>query len=132
LNFQQQNANTATMNTDTPETDKNLDGREVIDRIYRERDEEREQRDALKDIFPQILIALQSGGCTADCSVNFLQEIPKEVRLVRERLERELAEEREETIRWMSIAEGRNAKDVAAAETDIETTENSNATLNQL
>jgi hypothetical protein len=51
------------MNTDTPETDKNLDGREVIDRIYRERDEERE-----------------------------------------------------ETIRWMSIAEGRNAKDVAAAE----------------
>ena len=79
LNFQQQNANTATMNTDTPETDKNLDGREVIDRIYRERDEERE-----------------------------------------------------ETIRWMSIAEGRNAKDVAAAETDIETTENSNATLNQL
>jgi hypothetical protein len=67
------------MNTDTPETDKNLDEREVIDRIYRERDEERE-----------------------------------------------------ETIRWMSIAEGRNAKDVAAAETDIETTENSNATLNQL
>jgi hypothetical protein len=46
-------------------------------------------------------------------------------RFVRERLERELAEEREETIRW-------NAKDVAAAETDIETTENSNATLNQL
>jgi len=132
LNFQQQNTNTDTMNTDTPETDKNLDGREVIDRIYRERDEAREQRDALKDIFPQILIALQSGNCTADCSVNFLQEIPKEVRLVRERLERELAEEREETIRWMSIAEGRNAKDVAAAETDIETTENSNATLNQL
>jgi len=99
----------------------------LIGRILRERDEAREQLDALKDIFPQILIALQSGNCTADCSVNFLQEIPKEVRLVRERLERELAEAREETIRWMSIAEGRNAKDVAAAETDIETTENSNA-----
>ena len=104
------------MNTDTPETDKNLDGREVIDRILRERYEVREQRDALKDIFPQILIALQSGNCTADCSVNFLQEIPKEVRLVRERLERELAEAREETIRWMSIVEGRNAKDVASQE----------------
>jgi hypothetical protein len=47
------------------------------------------ERDALRDIFPEILIALQSGNCAADCSVDFLQEIPKEVRLVRQRLERE-------------------------------------------
>jgi hypothetical protein len=119
------------MNTDTPETDKNLDGREVIDRIYRERDEEREQRDALKD-FSHNTYRATKRGLHGRLFREFLQEIPKEVRLVRERLERELAEEREETIRWMSIAEGRNAKDVAAAETDIETTENSNATLNQL
>ena len=60
----------------------------------RERDEARDQRDALKDIFPRILIALQSGNCAADCSVDFLQEIPKEVRLVRERLQRERDEAR--------------------------------------
>jgi hypothetical protein len=54
------------------------------------------ERDALRDIFPEILIALQSGNCAADCSVDFLQEIPKEVRLVRQSLERELDEARGE------------------------------------
>jgi hypothetical protein len=49
------------------------------------------ERDALRDIFPRILIALQSGNCAADCSVDFLQMIPKEVELVRQSLERELA-----------------------------------------
>jgi chromosome segregation ATPase len=62
---------------------------DVIEQLKRE-------RDALRDIFPKILIALQSGNCAADCSVDFLQEIPKEVRLVRQRLERERDEAREQ------------------------------------
>lgn len=49
-----------------------------------------DERDALRDIFPRILIALQSGNCAADCSVDFLQMIPKEVELVRKRLQQEL------------------------------------------
>ena len=93
------------MNTDTPETDAMeycdamCDPDRVVEadfarKLERERDEARGQRDALKDIFPRILIALQSGNCAADCSVDFLQEIPKEVRLVRERLQRERDEAR--------------------------------------
>ena len=68
-----------------------------------ERDEAREQRDALKDIFPRILIALQSGNCTADCSVDFLQMIPQEVRLVRKRLQRERDEARAERDRLKEV-----------------------------
>jgi len=49
---------------------------------------ERECND-LRDIFPKILEALESGSCAATCSVDFLREIPREVKLVRQRLERE-------------------------------------------
>ena len=49
---------------------------------------ERECND-LRDIFPKILEALESGACASTCSVDFLREIPREVRLVRQRLERE-------------------------------------------
>lgn len=48
-----------------------------------------EECKALRAIFPKILEGLESGGCSADCSIEFLSEIPKEVRLVREKLERE-------------------------------------------
>jgi hypothetical protein len=41
----------------------------------------------LRAIFPKILEALQSGFCSADCSLEFLSSIPKEVELVRKRLE---------------------------------------------
>lgn len=43
----------------------------------------------LREIFPRILEALDSGACASTCSVDFLREIPREVRLVRQRLERE-------------------------------------------
>lgn len=43
----------------------------------------------LRAIFPRILEALDSGACASTCSVDFLREIPREVRLVRQRLERE-------------------------------------------
>lgn len=59
---------------------------------------ERECND-LRDIFPKILEALESGACASTCSVDFLREIPREVRLVRERLERERNE-------WKEVAEG--------------------------
>lgn len=55
---------------------------------------ERECND-LREIFPKILEALESGACAATCSVDFLREIPREVRLVRQRLERERDEARE-------------------------------------
>ena len=54
---------------------------------------ERERND-LREIFPMILVSLKSGACAATCSVDFLRKIPKEVRLVRERLERERDEAR--------------------------------------
>lgn len=44
---------------------------------------------ALRAIFPKILDALESGFCSTTCSIEFLNEIPKEVRLVRQKLERE-------------------------------------------
>ncbi len=47
------------------------------------------ERDDLRAIFPKILEALESGACAATCSVDFLREIPREVKLVRQRLERE-------------------------------------------
>ena len=49
---------------------------------------ERECND-LRAIFPRILEALDSGACASNCSVDFLREIPREVGLVRQRLERE-------------------------------------------
>jgi hypothetical protein len=36
----------------------------------------------LRAIFPKILEALQSGACSPDCSIEFMQQIPNEVRLV--------------------------------------------------
>ena len=54
---------------------------------------ERERND-LREIFPMILVSLESGACAATCSVDFLKKIPKEVRLVRQRLERERDEAR--------------------------------------
>ncbi len=44
---------------------------------------------AIRAIFPKILDSLKSGFCSETCSIDFLNEIPKEVRLVKERLERE-------------------------------------------
>ena len=44
---------------------------------------------AIRAIFPKILDSLKSGFCSETCSIDFLNEIPKEVQLVKERLERE-------------------------------------------
>lgn len=41
-----------------------------------------EENKRLRAIFPKILAALESGDCSPDCSVEFLEEIPREVRLV--------------------------------------------------
>jgi hypothetical protein len=49
----------------------------------------------LRAIFPKILEELQSGACTEDCSIEFLELIPREVRMVMGKLECELAEIRE-------------------------------------
>ena len=43
----------------------------------------------IRAIFPKILDSLKSGFCSETCSIDFLNEIPKEVRLVKEQLERE-------------------------------------------
>jgi hypothetical protein len=40
----------------------------------------------LRAIFPKILEALNSGACSSDCSVEFMEQIPDEVRLVVGRL----------------------------------------------
>ena len=85
--------------SDTPETDEELAelgfgfytmGGLPTDAVKVEfaRKLERECND-LRDIFPKILEALESGACASTCSVDFLREIPREVRLVRQRLERE-------------------------------------------
>ena len=73
---------------------------------------ERECND-LRDIFPKILEALESGACAATCSVDFLREIPREVRLVRQRLERErddLRRELNHTIRVCHIWQDGHSK----------------------
>ena len=44
----------------------------------------------LRAIFPKILEELQSGACTEDCSIEFLEMIPREVRMVMGKLERKL------------------------------------------
>ena len=49
---------------------------------------------AIRAIFPKILDSLKSGFCSETCSIDFLNEIPKEVQLVKERLERERDEAR--------------------------------------
>jgi hypothetical protein len=45
----------------------------------------RKEIERLRAIFPAILKALGSGGCTSDASIEFLEMIPTEVSLVRER-----------------------------------------------
>jgi len=44
----------------------------------------------LRELFPKVLEALQSGKCSSDCSLEFLSQIPEEVRLVVRRLKNEL------------------------------------------
>ena len=53
----------------------------VADRLEELEGVEMENR-KLRAIFPKILEALGSGACSPDCSINFLQEIPGEVRAV--------------------------------------------------
>jgi len=70
------------------------------------------ERDDLREIFPKILEALESGACAATCSVDFLREIPREVKLVRQRLERGIVD-LQNTIRVM-----RDDADVIVADRD--------------
>jgi hypothetical protein len=44
----------------------------------------------LRAIFPKILEELQSGACTEDCSIEFLEMIPNEVGMVMGKLKRKL------------------------------------------
>jgi hypothetical protein len=46
----------------------------------------------LRALFPEILRNLESGDCVADCSLEFLEQIPNEVKLVTRRHKRELSE----------------------------------------
>jgi hypothetical protein len=70
---------------DTPRTgkqviDSNLNGKRIADRVGADFARELESENArLRAIFPRILEALQSGACTPDCSVEFLEMIPNEV-----------------------------------------------------
>jgi hypothetical protein len=43
----------------------------------------------LRSIFPKILEALQSGACSSDCSVEFMEMIPNEVAMVLKKIKRE-------------------------------------------
>ena len=43
----------------------------------------------LRAILPKILLSLESGACSPDCSLEFLELIPTEARLVVESLRRE-------------------------------------------
>ncbi len=64
---------------------------------------ERELAD-LREIFPKVLDALGNGsGCLPSCSVEFMREIPKEVRLVVTGLKRELDAERALADRLASV-----------------------------
>lgn len=86
--------------SDTPETDKQSWWNHSAGKIELcpadfARKLERECNE-LREIFPKILEALESGSCAATCSVDFLREIPREVRFVRQRLDRELAAVRSE------------------------------------
>jgi hypothetical protein len=50
---------------------------------YHERVKELEDENArLRAIFPRILVALKSGACSPTCSIEFMEQIPDEVRLV--------------------------------------------------
>jgi hypothetical protein len=57
---------------------------------------EREVAD-LREILPKVLDALGNGsGCSPSCSVEFMRQIPKEVRLVVDGLKRELKQKRQD------------------------------------
>lgn len=43
----------------------------------------------LRALFPKILEALELGFCSSDCSLDFLEMIPNEVRLVVDRMKRD-------------------------------------------
>lgn len=94
--------------SDTPETDAvaeyegNWDTKALRMTDYGRKLER--ERDELRAIFPKILEALESGACAATCSVDFLREIPREVRLVRQRLERELVEAADDKSRLADMA----------------------------
>ena len=47
------------------------------------------ETERLRAIFPKILESLESGGCSADCSIEFMEMIPNEVGLVVRKLKRE-------------------------------------------
>lgn len=50
-----------------------------------------EENQKLREVFPKILEALDNGSvCTADVSLEFIQEIPKEVELVVKGLKNEV------------------------------------------
>ena len=50
-----------------------------------------EENQKLREVFPKILESLANGSmCTADVSLGFIQEIPKEVELVVKGLKNEL------------------------------------------
>lgn len=93
--------------SDTPETDEHIwvyaeyDNRKLVDAEFARKLER--ERDDLRAIFPKILEALESGACAATCSVDFLREIPREVKLVRQRLERERDLWKAEAERWKEI-----------------------------
>jgi len=68
--------------SDTPRTDQEsfyADGYCVSSNFARELERENAR---LRAIFPKILEALRSGACSPECSVEFMEQIPDEVRLV--------------------------------------------------
>jgi transposase len=79
-------------------------------RVDRIAELERELAD-LREIFPKVLDALGNGaGCLPSCSVEFMREIPKEVRLVVTGLKRELAAERALAVNLAALAAREEAR----------------------
>jgi hypothetical protein len=53
-----------------------------LTKLYLDHERLKIENARLRAIFPKILEALKSGGCSPDCSVEFMEMIPDEVRLV--------------------------------------------------
>lgn len=69
--------------SNTPETDEFADGCINPDEWVKHAQRLEYERNQLRAIFPKILIALGNGGeCTPNASIEFLEEIPKEIELV--------------------------------------------------
>lgn len=68
--------------------------------------------DRLRAIFPKILESLQSGGCSPDCSVEFMEMIPNEVALAMAKMKRERDKWKAECKRqWKHLSQaGHNAR----------------------